>query len=87
MMKVSIQPGWSSSLMAHRPAHGDILLWHLEVYLVEEKPAFLEDFAPQGCLPRNSANQSPKQVEVCPFEVHGSSSADHPLYFSHDCYA
>ncbi|KAK4810798.1 hypothetical protein QYF61_008770 [Mycteria americana] len=34
------------------------------------------------CLPRDSVNQAPKQVKVCPPEVQGSSSANHIPYLS-----
>ncbi|KAK4811169.1 hypothetical protein QYF61_019800 [Mycteria americana] len=36
----------------------------------------------KGCLPRDSVNQAPKQAKVCPLEVQGGSSANHPPYFS-----
>ncbi|KAK4825819.1 hypothetical protein QYF61_002942, partial [Mycteria americana] len=34
-----------------------------------ECPAFLDSFALQDCLPRDSVNQAPKQAKVCPPEV------------------
>ncbi|KAK4828379.1 hypothetical protein QYF61_026117, partial [Mycteria americana] len=39
------------------------LPWHREC------PAFLDSFALQDCLPRDSVNQSPQQAKVCPPEV------------------
>ncbi|KAK4817901.1 hypothetical protein QYF61_002285 [Mycteria americana] len=45
-------------------------------------PAFLDSFALQDCLPRDSVNQSPKQAKGCPPEIPGGSSADPPPYFS-----
>ncbi|KAK4813470.1 hypothetical protein QYF61_006261 [Mycteria americana] len=52
------------------------LPWHREC------PAFLDSFALQDCLPRDSLNQFPEQAEGCPPEGQGGSSADPPPYFS-----
>ncbi|KAK4816158.1 hypothetical protein QYF61_011540 [Mycteria americana] len=37
-----------------------------------ERPAFLDPFAPQDCLPRDCDNQAPKQAKVCPPKFQGS---------------
>ncbi|GAB0209308.1 mitochondrial enolase superfamily member 1 [Grus japonensis] len=63
-------------------AHGDGLLLHIKDFLLEECPAFLDPFALQDCLPRDSLNQCPEQAKVCPPEVHGSSFAATIPYFT-----
>ncbi|KAK4826318.1 hypothetical protein QYF61_007403 [Mycteria americana] len=45
----------------------DDLLHNLSQH--QECPAFLDSFALQDCLPRDSVNQAPKQAKVCPPEV------------------
>ncbi|KAK4810833.1 hypothetical protein QYF61_008805 [Mycteria americana] len=47
-----------------------------------ECSAFLDPFALQVCLPRDSLNQCPEQAKVCPPEVHGSGFAHPPPYFA-----
>ncbi|KAK4810987.1 hypothetical protein QYF61_014459 [Mycteria americana] len=47
-----------------------------------ECPTFLDSFALQDCLPKDSDNQAPKQAKVCPLEAQGGSSADPRPYFS-----
>ncbi|XP_054675302.1 eukaryotic translation initiation factor 3 subunit A-like [Grus americana] len=79
----------TSQALARLSAHGDGLLLCLSDFLLEGFPAFLDSSALQDCLPRDSANQAPKQANICPPEVQGSSSADPPPYFSENqklCY-
>ncbi|XP_064293902.1 FSD1-like protein isoform X2 [Phalacrocorax carbo] len=39
-------------------------------FLLQESPAFLDSFALQDILPRDSPNQCPEQAKLCPPEVH-----------------
>ncbi|KAK4807198.1 hypothetical protein QYF61_024318 [Mycteria americana] len=55
---------------------------HMPVERTQECPAFLDPFALQDCLRRDSLNQCPEQAKVCPPEVHGSGFAHPPPYFA-----
>ncbi|KAK4827459.1 hypothetical protein QYF61_018180 [Mycteria americana] len=54
-------------LYVPRDGTQDDLLHNLPQH--QECPAFLDSFALQDCLPRDSLNQAPKQAKVCPPEV------------------